>query len=266
MQSCGYDLEDGDPSASSGQALPPVRPGQYHSYHTGSHYAGISVLAALWEREESGLGQFIDVSTHAALAVTVEFASTFWEYDRAWLRRQTGRHAGRVPTARTQHLAADGKYVNLGLPYQQAVWEKLVEYLKEKGLAEGLPLDQLNDQQTRFQMGSALLDVLQVLTANMTSDELFHLGQRLGMTWGSVRQPEDWLDDPQAKARAFFVEVEHPEIGRTLTYPGAPYKFMGSPWRIQRRAPLLGEDNGEVYGALGLSAADLTALREGGVI
>jgi crotonobetainyl-CoA:carnitine CoA-transferase CaiB-like acyl-CoA transferase len=258
MQSCGYDLEDGD--------LPPVRPGQYHSYHTGSHYTCIAILVALWEREDSGLGQFIDVSAQAALAVTVEFASTHWEYDRAILRRQTGRHAGRTLTARTQHIAADGKYVNLGLPYQQAVWHKLSAYLREKGLADGLPLDELNDPQKRFEMGGALLDVLQVLTASATSEELFHLGQSLGMTWGAVRQPEDWLQDEHAKARGFFVEVEHSELSQTVTYPGAPYKFMESPWAIRRRAPLLGEDNAGVYGELGLSADDLTALREARVI
>ncbi len=258
MQSCGYDLEDGD--------LPPVRAGQYHSYHTGSHYAYMAALVALWERGESGRGQFIDVSAQAALAVTVEFASTHWEYDRAWLRRQTGRHAGRGQTARTQHLAADGKYVNLGLPYQQDVWEKLAAYLREKGLAEGLPLDELNDPQKRFAMGSAVMDVLQVLTANVPAEELFHLGQGIGLTWGAVRRPEDWLDDPQAAAREFFVEVEHPEIGRTVRYPGAPYKFTGSPWSIRRRAPLLGEDNLEVLGGLGLSREEMTALRESGAI
>jgi crotonobetainyl-CoA:carnitine CoA-transferase CaiB-like acyl-CoA transferase len=258
MQSCGYDLVDGE--------LPPVRPGQYHSYHTGSHYACIGILAALWERDVSGHGQYLDISAHASLAVTVEFASTFWEYDRKVIRRQTGRHAGQQPTARTQHMAADGKYVNIGLPYQQAAWEKLSAYLQENGMAEGLPLDELNDQQKRFQMGSVLMDILQVLTSSLTSTELFHLGQSMGMTWGAVRQPEDWLSDPHAADRGFFVEVEHPELHRAITYPGAPYKFNGSPWAISRRAPLLGEDNAAVYAGLGLSPEDLTALRESGAI
>ena len=86
------------------------------------------------------------------------------------------------------------------------------------------------------------------------------------MTWGAVRQPEDWLTDPHAAARGFFVQVDHPELGRTVTYPGAPYKFTESPWALRRRAPLLGEDNAEVYGALGFSRDDLTALREAGAI
>ncbi|HXH20516.1 MAG TPA: CoA transferase [Dehalococcoidia bacterium] len=258
MQSCGYSLEDGD--------LPPVRPGPYHSYHTGSHYAFIAALAALWERENSGQGQYIDVSAHAALAVTVEFASTNWEYERATIRRQTGRHAGRQPTARTQHLCADGKYVNLSLPFNQDAWHKLLAVLREKGIDLDLDVEALADPQRRFALGSTILDVLEVMTSTMTSEELFHLGQSIGLTWGAVRRPEDWLDDPHAAARGFFVEVEQPEIGRTLRYPGAPYKFLGSPWRLRRRAPALGQDNQDVYGELGLAPADLTALREASVI
>ena len=69
--------------------------------------------------------------------------------------------------------------------------------------------------------------------------------------------------------RGFFVEVaEHPdpEIGRTLTYPGAQAIYGASPWRIQRPAPHIGEHNAEVYGDLGLSVLELAALREGGAL
>ncbi len=258
LQSCGYDPDEGD--------LPPVRPGQNHSYHTGSHYACMATLVALWERGESGRGQFIDVSAQASLAVTVEFANPMWEYSRAILRRQTGRHAGAQPTSRSSFLCADGKYVNLSLPRDDATWEKLLAYLREKGLAAELEGDLFRDPQSRFQMAGAIYGALEVVTANISSEELFHLGQSLGLTWGAVRRPEDWLNDPHAKARGFFVEVEHPELGRTITYPGAPYRFLGSPWRIRRRAPILGEDNIAVYGELGFSKEQLTALSEARVL
>ena len=41
---------------------------------------------------------------------------------------------------------------------------------------------------------------------------------------------------------SFPVVVEHPELGRSYTYPGAPYRFTTTPWEIRRRAPLLAED------------------------
>jgi crotonobetainyl-CoA:carnitine CoA-transferase CaiB-like acyl-CoA transferase len=234
MQSCGYSPEDGD--------LPPVRPGQHHSYHTASHFAVTGILAALLEREVSGRGQAVEVAAHDCLSVTVEFANTHWYYAEQVVRRQTGRHAGVQPTARTQYLCADGRYVNLALPRAEGPWLALVAHLQSVGLGDGLDDPALLDPIARFAAGSRALEALEVFCATHTADEVFHLGQRIGLTWGAVRAPEDWLDDPHAAARGFFVAVEHPEQGRTLRYPGAPFIAPASPWAIRRRAPLPGED------------------------
>jgi crotonobetainyl-CoA:carnitine CoA-transferase CaiB-like acyl-CoA transferase len=59
------------------------------------------------------------------------------------------------------------------------------------------------------------------------------------------------MDDPHFRARGFPVAVHHPELGRTIAYPGAPYRFNASPWTISRRAPRLGEHNDEILGPLG---------------
>ena len=61
--------------------------------------------------------------------------------------------------------------------------------------------------------------------------------------------------------------VEHPELGRCFTYPGEAAIYNGSPWRISRRAPRIGEHNVEILcGELGLSAGELTMLMENHVI
>jgi crotonobetainyl-CoA:carnitine CoA-transferase CaiB-like acyl-CoA transferase len=106
-----------------------------------------------------------------------------------------------------------------------------------------------------------------MLCATHTADELFHLGQSLGLTWAAVRSPEDWLNDPQAAARGFIQQVEHPELGRSLPYPGAPFIAHGSPFRIRRRAPLLGEDTKTVLMEnLRVSEQNLTTRQANGVV
>ena len=76
----------------------------------------------------------------------------------------------------------------------------------------------------------------------------------------------DLLESPQFAEREFFVEIEHPHTGR-LTYPGAPYRFSETPWRVARPAPLLGEHNEEILcGRLGYSRQDLARMKESGVI
>ena len=74
------------------------------------------------------------------------------------------------------------------------------------------------------------------------------------------------MADPQLQARGFPVDVEHPEIGRSLRYPGAPYRFSATPWAVRRRAPLIGEDNAAVFAELGLTSAEIEALQRAGDI
>jgi len=69
-----------------------------------------------------------------------------------------------------------------------------------------------------------------------------------------------------SSSRKWLTEVEHPELGAKLQYPGRPYDFSETPWRSAAgRAP--GEHNDEIYaGELGLDEADLAALKSAAVI
>ena len=93
-----------------------------------------------------------------------------------------------------------------------------------------------------------------------------HANHDFGVPKKTGRTPEEVLDDPQFKDRGFPVDVEHADLGKTFVYPGAPYRFTASPWRISRRAPHLGEHNESVLGALGVSADELAQLRSDGVV
>ena len=70
---------------------------------------------------------------------------------------------------------------------------------------------------------------------------------RNGTSLGAPSAPlNDIVGDPHLEDRNFFTPVEHPELEREVTYPGPAAIFNGSPWRIYRRAPLIGEHNQEV--------------------
>jgi len=87
------------------------------------------------------------------------------------------------------------------------------------------------------------------------------LGQVLLDVTTRVRPPEALVDDPQLNARGFFSDIRHPEIGQNVRYPGGPFRFTVTPWRIARRPPLLGEHNADVYqGELEMSATRMTQL------
>ena len=78
---------------------------------------------------------------------------------------------------------------------------------------------------------------------------------------------KDCVEDEQLLARNFWVEIEHPELEDSILYPGAPALLNEAPWRMSRRAPLIGEHNEEVYlDELGFSREELVLLKEHNVI
>ena len=78
--------------------------------------------------------------------------------------------------------------------------------------------------------------------------EFFHGAQQRGLACAVILAPEEVFEDEHYLARGFPVEVEHPDLGRAFTYPGAPFRMPASPWRIACRAPHLGEHQDEVIG------------------
>lgn len=253
--SCGYD----------DHSLPPVRGWGNQAFHTGCHFAYMSILTALLFREASGRGQFIDVSITAALNVTTEAASYTHLINGGEVQRQTGRHAATRPTGDTQMMCADGRYVNTGVPPRfPAEFGKLHDWVVSLGLAEKFPelvflemganwegpfeLSKLGEDDTITAIFSAGREALQLIATRVSAYEFFTGCQNAGLAVGPINAPEEVFEDPHFIARGFQVKVEHEEIGRTITYPGAPYKLPASPWQISRRAPQLGEHNLEILG------------------
>jgi crotonobetainyl-CoA:carnitine CoA-transferase CaiB-like acyl-CoA transferase len=257
MASCGYD-EDEIPNA------PPIAPGGGNAWHMGCHYAYMAIMAALVHRQVAGEGQFIDVSIHEACALTTESAIANYIYRGEVLRRQTGRHHAIGPTPRTQFRAKDGTYVTAlisgGLNPRNVA--NLAELMDRYGMAADLKDPAYKDPAFVAQHTPHIIDdVLATFIASLPAEEVYHAAQDRGFTWGAVRAPEALLDDAHLQDRGFWKQVEHPELGRSFTYPGEAAIYNGSPWRISRRAPLVGEHNTEILcGELGLSNDEVSML------
>jgi len=89
----------------------------------------------------------------------------------------------------------------------------------------------------------------------------------LRFPWAPVYSPEEVLESSQLKERSFFIDVDHPEIGTSFKYPKMPYQLSSSSLNRWKRAPLIGEDNVQIYQKeLGLSDEELQRLSSLGVI
>ncbi len=160
------------------------------------------------------------------------------------------------------------------------VVEKLCDWLDELGILEDFDQREILEEAVHSDMPdvfsadpearrrSEAITAAQVWVAkHVTAYEFFTGAQQRGFQVAILYSPEEVFDDPHFQARGFGVPVKHPEFGREITYPGAPYPLPRSPWRIRQRAPQLGEHNAAVYGEyLDLTETDLERLRAEGVV
>jgi crotonobetainyl-CoA:carnitine CoA-transferase CaiB-like acyl-CoA transferase len=99
----------------------------------------------------------------------------------------------------------------------------------------------------------------------VTRTALVEAAQAVGVMAMAVQDAADIAADPFLRERAFFVEVEHPELGVRFADTALPFLVDGRRVAPARRPPLLGEHTDDVLGWAGLSVADVTKLRHAGV-
>jgi formyl-CoA transferase len=190
------------------------------------------VLGALLVREDTGVGQFIDVSAHQASASMTEWHIMNYVCTGAPLPRF--RH----PTV----TARDGKDVAALTPdfLGPHVFDNLLALLEADGVAGPLSAPEYRDPAHRARHYGELHRAVKRLAERHDGEELFRLGQDAGLPWGVIRSPEEVLDDRHLRARGHFVEVGG------LTHSGAPFLAEATPFRFDRPPPALGEHTAEV--------------------
>ena len=192
------------------------------------------------------------------------------------MQRQTGRHAGVRPSSPTQVQAADGRWINSGVPARQGKdFQKTYDWLVDEGLVEQFPeapLLQLGGEREGFlnlgaissgedEEGAAIFAAgraaMVLLIKSLPAYEYFTKAQERGFQCGIIYSPEEVVQDPHFAARGFPLDIEHPELGRSFTYPGVPYKFLGSPCEIKTRPPFLGEHTRDIMVSLEYSEDEI---------
>ncbi|MBI2846668.1 MAG: CoA transferase [Chloroflexi bacterium] len=264
---------------------PPNYPGAFQGYNLASVDAAIGVLTALFHRDLTGEGQHIDVSMEESVSTAIELAMVSYAL-RKIIRKRTGRQVYR---GWNEVFPCKDGFI-LCSPLGASGWPRILEWMNSEGMAADLKdkrykevLDAMADRQMDRNVSASRIDprilrdytqeirhieeVWEAFLMTHTREELYEGCQERGVRLMPVQNAKDLVNDPQLIARNFFVDVEHPELGARLKYPGAPYRLSETPWRIAKRAPLIGEHNLEIYvGELGLSSRELAALAGEGTI
>jgi crotonobetainyl-CoA:carnitine CoA-transferase CaiB-like acyl-CoA transferase len=252
--------------------LPEPRPpaGWGYSYldHSPGYFGAIMLMAAIRRQRQSGAGCYIDMS-QSETGLMLSGTSTL---EHQLTGKPTARYGNRMPYRDwsphgAYRCSGEDNWIAISIQSDEQ-WRALVQEIGKPAWAFDA---RFATAESRKQNKD---DLDTKLTAHTTGCERYELMNRLqarGIPAGVVQKAPDRFDrDPQLKARGYFVDLPHSDIG-TWPLEGFPAKMSRSPADIggptHRAAPKLGEDNEFVFGELvGLSKAEIASLTEEGVI
>ena len=223
------------------------------AYRLGSVHAAFGTLVALYNRRVTGRGDRVEVSLQDVL-VADPFLRIITRYS------VTGEIPGRTGHSQSTTVAETYKckdgYARI-FCNQPDHWKRLVEWL---GNPAELMDPKFENVQNRHPLRPVLDRIIEARTVTLNTKVFFEEFQSHRLAASPINSPGGFLEDPQTKHRRYVVEIDDPYLGRHR-FPGDPYRFSESPWRIERGAPLLGEHQHAVTNELAKASPWLEALR-----
>ena len=254
---------------------PPVRISFPQSYLHAGAAAFLGATLALYERDESGQGQHVDISIQECVVQTMMNAIAYWDLQKTNLRRAGQFRTGLSSTANQRLIwpCQDG-FVNFPI-FGGIMGAKnnrtLTDWMEEEGSGSNymnsLDWDEFDMAHATQEQFDQLEEDIGRFFLNYKKETLYDEARRRRIMLYPVYTSAEITGSPQLAARGFWQQVDHPELGEELIYPGAFAKFSEGSITIKQRAPLIGEHNENVYlHDLGLSLEDMATLKQAKVI
>lgn len=221
-------------------------------------YSTLGILLALFQREKTGEGQFIDISMFESIVSWLGYFPHHYWHRGEEPKRLGMRHQYVTPYG--PYLARNGQYVNLAVASAQD-WEIFCRNVIERR-------DLLEDKrfatvEGRRESRAVLEEMIEKIFLERDHNEWLDRLKKAQLPYGEVRGIAQVLAHPQATARRLIREVESP-VGR-VPVVGSPLRLSDSPARYDR-IPDLGEDTEPILKELGYDDNAIKSLRSGKVI
>jgi len=220
-------------------------------------FGTIGVLAALRQRDLTGVGQLVDVAMFDAVVAMTDIVANFWSMG---IHGSIEDEIGSIIEA---FACRDGHFVlQCARPQHFAALAEVIgkpEWNGDPAFATG---------HDWLAHGDEVRAAIEAWAAPLTRDEAVAALGAAGLAAGPCLTPPEVIADPHVAARHMLVEVPRPDgDGDPVLVPGNPVKMSAVAEGPETRMPWLGEHTDEVLGAeLDLDAGDLARLRAEGVI
>jgi crotonobetainyl-CoA:carnitine CoA-transferase CaiB-like acyl-CoA transferase len=205
----------------------------------GTTQAVIAIVSALYSREKSGRGQYIDVS------VTDGAVFYHWLHAPEYLLTGNLPESVASPTGSDMawmnvYRARDGKHLAVGCT-ESWRWSALCKLL---GRVDFVP-----HQFAAVEKQSEMYDGFSEAFLDKDRDEWVKILEEADVTASPVYGLDEVFADPHFRHRGMVVEVDHPKLGKTKLL-NTPFKLSETPAEVRSRPPLWAEHTREVLGTL----------------
>jgi len=232
----------------------PLNSGPSICQYTAAQHAYLATLMAVFHRNRTGKGQYVDVSIQECSLENIEINLTSCLH--------TGNIAKRGP-----HLfvpwelyeCRDGYAEIIAMPHRN--WH----HAKEMFINSELFDKKYENIRYRVIHRNEFEDALKPCVKTYKKKDIFEKGQEKGLAFGYLAGLDDVVASPQHRERAFFKDIDHPDTGKHK-YCNAPFNMSLTPWHAER-SPMLGEHNQITYNnILGYSEQDIQFMKEEAII
>jgi|WetSurMetagenome_2_1015567.scaffolds.fasta_scaffold200815_1 CoA:oxalate CoA-transferase len=223
----------------------------------GIHMA-YALMAALYYREKTGVGQFIDVAMMDTVFSTLENFVVTKTLTGTAPSRNGNANLGSAPF--NLYNTKDG-YVTIACANNK-LFEKLTTAIDKRDL---LMDPRYKENSLRKKNEITLNKSIEEWSSQHTTKEVCNTLEAAGIPVGPILTIDELVEDPHLKARNMLVDIPHPIFG-TIRYPGNPIKYSETSDLRFKSAPLLGEHNEEILkNILHKSAEEFKELEEKGI-
>ena len=221
-------------------------------------YTAVSVLAALARRNETGVGDTIDIAMlDVQVATLSNQAMNFLVSGKV-----PGRNGNAHPNIQPQdvYACADGDVILV--VGNDGQFAKLCEVFGHK---EWSTDERFATNAQRVRNIGMLSGMLRELFAGWEREKLIAALDKAGVPCGPINNVAEVFEEPQVQARGMLRYVPHPS-GVDAPQVGSPMRFAQSPLRVPAAPPLLGQHSDDILAELGYSGERIAALRSAGAI